>query len=315
MSNEWVTTQVCMKFMLSDFILYKRCMTLKVFSFSVISEFNEPGEISKPSVSLEAEEKGYFIRSIPLPAIQPTYRIDDGYIFYIPDQFSRYYIDLQQSFADYSAKFSSKTRSTIRRKIKKFSTQCNGEMHWKRYQTVDEILDFYQHAREVSQKSYQERLLDAGLPDTGEFKQSMVALASNGLVRGYLLFDGETPVAYMYCPIQDKTLLYQYLGYDQDYNKWSVGTILHWYVFEDIFEEGGFKYFDFTEGQSEHKLLYSTGSVLCGNVYILPKSMRNTILTKSHGMINSISVMLGEFLDRFHLKAKIKRLIRFGRVK
>ena len=311
MKNEWITAQVPFKYMLSDLMLFKRNLVLKVLPFEILSECTPPVTIPMPGVNLTGKEKGYFMRSTPLPSIQPTYRSEGKYIYYIPDQFSRFYIDLHQSFDEYTAKFSSKTRSTIRRKIKKFASKCDGNMHWKSYRTVDELNEFYRDARKVSSKSYQEKLLDSGLPDTEQFQKTMADLAKEGLVRGYLLFDGNEPVAYMYCPIKDKVLLYQYLGYDPEYAKWSVGTILHWYAFEDIFGEEYFKYFDFTEGQSEHKRLYSTGSLLCGNIYIFPKNINAWFLIQSHNAVNTSSKVLGKLFDRLGLKSKIKRLIRF----
>lgn len=193
-----------------------------------------------------------------------------------------------------------------------FLSKCDGNMHWKSYRTVDELNEFYRGAREVSSKSYQEKLLNSGLPDTEQFQKTISDLAQENLVRGYLLFDGDRPVAYMYCPIKDNVLLYQYLGYDPEYIKFSVGTILHWYAFEEIFGEEKFKYFDFTEGQSEHKHLYSTGSLLCGNVYIFPKSISVWFLVRSHYAMNIFSKTLGNLFNRIGLKSKLRNLIRFN---
>jgi len=311
MKNEWVTGEVPFKYMLSDLTLFRRNIVLRILLFKIISECSPPEKISFPEVALEGKEKGYLMRSIPLPSAQPAYRVEGGYIYYTANQFCRYYIDLQQTFDEYTAKFSSKTRSTIRRKIKKFTAKCNGDMNWKCYRTVDELAEFYHGAREVSGKSYQEKLLDSGLPDTEQFQKTMTSLAEDNRVRGYLLFDGDKPVAYMYCPVQNEVLLYEYLGYDPEYIKWSVGTILHWYAFEDILGEKKFRYFDFTEGQSEHKRLYSTGSLLCGNVYIFPKSISTWLLVKSHNAVNTASKMLGNLLERANLKSKIIKMIRF----
>lgn len=311
MSSEWVTTQVVLKYMLSDLAVYKYKTTLKMLPFKSFSDNIRTEEVNVPGVALVDMEKGYFIRSLPLSEKQPVYKEVEQHIYYIPEQFSRYYIDLRQSFESYSSKFSSKTRSTIKRKVKKFAKLCDGNMHWKKYKTSDELAEFYKLAREVSSKSYQEKLLNSGLPASEGFQKKMGDMAEDDKVRGYLLFDDAKPVAYMYCPINDGTLLYQYLGYDPDYLKWSVGTILHWYAFEDIFNEGKFKYFDFTEGQSEHKRLYSTGSQLCGNVYIFPKTLKNKLLLQSHNAMNQFSKMIGKVLDKFNLKAKIKKILRF----
>jgi len=52
------------------------------------------------------------------------------------------FIDLGRSFAEYEAKFSSKTRSTIRRKIKKYAEYCGGRIPWKTYGPPTEMNEF-----------------------------------------------------------------------------------------------------------------------------------------------------------------------------
>jgi hypothetical protein len=73
-------------------------------------------------------------------------------------------------------------------------------------------------------------------------------LAAGGQVRAYLLFDGERP--YLYCPVQGDVVIYRYLGYDPDYARMSVGTVLQWLALEELFREARFRMFDFTEGES-----------------------------------------------------------------
>ncbi len=311
MNEEWVSQQVALKFTLSDLTLYTKIIDLKVKRSEVVNPSAPIIEHWIPAINLNNNENGYLLRSLPLAQKQPKFKIEEGFIYYIPAQFDRYYIDLQQSFDDYKNTFSAKTRATIKRKIKKFNVFCNDTIEFKVYRSKQELQEFYQLAREVSRKSYQEKLLDAGLPDTAEFTQEMLEKAQNDNVRAYLLFCDNTPVAYMYCPVHDNVLLYQYLGYDPDYMKWSVGTILHWFVFEDLFKEAKFSYFDFTEGQSEHKRLYSTNSILCGNIFILQDSFMMRFWIRNHLRLEAVSNGLGNILERWGVKAKIKKLIRF----
>ena len=311
MSDQWVSQEVSLKFMVSDFTLYTKKLQLKVRQFETINPAASIIEQWIPPTNLNENEKGYLLRSLPLAEKQPRLKIENGYIYYIPAQFNRYYIDLQQTFDEYQHTFSSKTRSTIKRKIKKFNSFCNQSMYCKTYRNKEELQEFYWLARGISSKSYQEKLLDAGLPDTVEFTQEMLEKAQNDNIRAYLLFNDNIPVAYMYCPVQDNVLLYQYLGYDPDYMKWSVGTILHWFVFEDLFKEAKFSYFDFTEGQSEHKRLYSTASILCGNIFIIQNSFKMRLWVRSHLKLEAVSDSLGKLLEHWGLKAKIKKLIRF----
>lgn len=313
MNDEWVSNQVVLKYSLSDLVLFRIRLQMKVLPLQTISEdsVSAASELSPPNMSLVDGEKGFLFRSLPLQSKQPLVRAGNGWIYYTPDQFDRYYINLDQTFDEYTSKFSSKTRSTIKRKIKKFAKHCGEDgMKWQSYKTPEEMKEFYKFAREVSKKSYQERLLDAGLPETDEFVNEMSSKAEQGDARGYLLFDKEVPVAYIYCPISDGVLLYQYLGFDPQYNKMSVGTILHWLVFQDIFEEGKFKYFDFTEGQSDHKKQFSTDSLFCGNVYMFPRKPGGMAIVYSHHLIRVLSKKAGELVESMGLKTKIRQLLR-----
>jgi CelD/BcsL family acetyltransferase involved in cellulose biosynthesis len=230
----------------------------------------------------------------------------------VPTRYQHCYIDLRQSYEDYQQKFSSKTRSTINRKIKKYDAHCGGTIAWKSYTSAAGMGEFFRLARLVSKSSYQERLLEAGLPDSQEFMRRAEALAAEDRVRAYLLFDGARPVSYLYCPVTDDVLSYSYVGYDPEYMDKSVGLILQWLALQQLFGENRFRYFDFTEGQSDHKRLFSTHQRHCGNVFMLRRTLRNAALIYSHLATDRCSARLGATLERLGMKAKVKRLLRFG---
>lgn len=229
---------------------------------------------------------------------------------YVMQCFPRYYIDMSQSFDSYKKKFSSKTLSTIRRKVKKFAEHCGGEIRWESFSRPDELERFWRLARELSSKTYQERLLDSGLPSSSSFIERAKRLAEQDDVRGYLLFDGQKPVSYLYCPVENGLVQYAYLGYDPSYLRFSVGTILQWLALESLFEEGRFQYFDFTEGESEHKRLFSTGYLNCANIALLRSSLRNNALALAHLWFGRMIASLGGWLDRHDLRARVRRWIR-----
>ncbi len=252
------------------------------------------------------------IRSLPVTENLPTLSRADGYLRYVPAQYPHYFIHMRQSFSDYAGKFSSKSRSTINKKVKKFAEHSGGSIDWKAYKTAEEVMEFHRLARQLSRRTYQEKLLDAGLPENEGFLQKMREMAAAGAVRAYLLFHDEKPVAYLYCPVVDGALIYEYLGYDPNYREWSVGTVLQWLALQELFKEDAFDYFDFTEGASDHKRLFSTHHVQCANVFFLKPTLRNRLLVGGQLAFNRFSSALGDYLERHGLKARIKRLIRFG---
>jgi CelD/BcsL family acetyltransferase involved in cellulose biosynthesis len=175
------------------------------------------------------------------------------------------------------------------------------------------MADFFRLARTVSRTTYQERLLDAGLPDSAEFCEEMERLAQQDCVRAFLLFHQDRPVSYLYCPISNGVVLYAYLGYDPDYMNFSVGTILQWLALEYLFDEKIFRLFDFTEGQSEHKKLFATNSIQCANVFFLRMSLSNAMIVCSREVAERASRLIGGVLDQLGWKASVRRLMRFGK--
>jgi CelD/BcsL family acetyltransferase involved in cellulose biosynthesis len=303
---------VPIKIRLGDRTLLAPKLWLQVREVSLDDDAPPVAEPEPPNDVLLPHCEGFLIRSLSVVGWQPVLRKHHAYLCYVPSQYSRYYIDMRQSFAEYKDKFSSKTRSTLNRKIRKYAEYCGGEISWRVYRAPEEMPEFFQLARAVSRITYQEKLLDAGLPDSEEFRHEMERLAEQGRVRGFILFHQERPVSYLYCPIDDGVLIYAFLGYDPEYMNYSVGTVLQWLALESLFKEDAFRFFDFTEGQSEHKKLFATHSVQCANVFFLRSSLRNKFLLHSQKAFDNFSKSMGDMLHQFGIKTMVKKLIRSG---
>lgn len=311
--NRWQCRSVPFKFQLSDWTLFSLALRLQVRAEQLVDE-TPPVETPAPPIhELVAGSQGFLIRSLPVSAEQPVIRQAGDYLCYVPLQYHHCYIDLGVSFENYQKKFSSKTRSTINRKIRKYAEHCGGSIPWRTFKLPGEMRDFFRLARAVSKLTYQERLLDAGIPDSEDFIREAESLAAVDNVRAYILFDGERPVSYLYCPISEGVLSYSYLGYDPDYMQMSVGTVLQWHALEQLFSEGQFRYFDFTEGQSDHKRLFATHQRHCANVYLVRKNFSNITVIYSHMLMERFSTWLGAAAERLGVKAKVKRFLRFAR--
>ena len=303
--------RVALKFQLSDWTLASVAMRLQVVSVR-LGEAEVAATPRLPVAPLQAGSEGYLIRALPLQPAQPALRPVGSFLCYVMHQYNHCYIDMHQSFDDYKAKFSSKTRSTITRKVKKWAEFCGGEPTWRSFRTPGEMAQFHPLARTVSTRTYQERLLDAGLPEDSEFIAGMRHAAEQDRARGYILFKSDRPVSYLYCPIEEGTVVYAYLGYDPEYLKHSVGTVLQWLALEQLFAEARFRHFDFTEGESDHKRLFATHVVPSANVMFLRRTWRNRMLLAVHSGFNRAVAGLGAALSRWGLRARLRQWLRFG---
>ena len=299
-----------LKYQLSDWTVFSVSLPLQMSSVKVAERATPVEQPGPPDEPLAAGSEGFLVRALPIAEVLSPIAVAGDYLRYVQLQYRHCIIDFRSSFEEYQKKFSSKTRSTINRKVRKYAGHSGGTLSWKTYRTVEELREFLPLAREVAKKTYQEKLLDAGIPESERFVREMESLAAEDHVRAYILFDRERPVSYLYCPVEDGTLIYAYVGYDPNHKKLSVGTVLQWLALEQMFGEHCFRYFDFTEGESDHKRLFATHETPCANVLFLKSTLRNRILAYSHWWTGRFSTWLGDTLDKFGIKAKVKRFLR-----
>lgn len=310
MTDNWVIRTVHLKFRLGEFIVFAVPFRLKVSTLD-FAELKARGiQPDPPQNTTDKDLDGLLIQSLPVSASLPSIQFNRSIIRYIPNRYQRFFIDLDMTLEDYLQKFSTKSRSTLKRKVNKFAKFSGGGIDWREYVRPQEVKDFYRFAREISEKTYQEKLFDAGLPKSERFQRQMLEFAEQNRVRAYLLFHNEKAIAYLYLPVSSMSLIYQHLGYDQEYAKWSPGTVLQWLVIEKLFEDRQFELFDFTAGEGTHKEFFATGSEVCADIYFVERSFKNSVIIISHCALDRFSQSVARIADQLGVKAKIKKFFR-----
>ena len=225
--------------------------------------------------------------------------------------YQRYYIDMAgRSYGEYIATFSSKTRSTFNRKRRKLAEHSGGALDLREFHAESEVEAFMADAVPLSHRTYQTRLLDAGLPEGPEALAGMKALARVDELRAYILyFDGQ-PISYLYLPTTGGIVTYSYLGYDPDHAHLSVGTVLQMEVLERLFAEQRYRYFDFTEGEGAHKAMFGTASVAACTFFLLRPTAVNRLLIGSLNAFDGSVALAKELAAKSGALARVRWVLR-----
>lgn len=308
----WTEKETRLRYSLSDYSLFSLRLAGRTYSVPLApllpatfeSDLEEFLRSTPPDVPLLC------VRNLPLEKSISKIQFANGRLRYTLNQCWQYYVDLRGSFDDYLASLSSKTRSTLKRKITKFASLHGGKIDWRVYKRIDQISDYHSLARQVATKTYQERLFRGALPASERFRTELLELAATDRVRGYLLFSNGSPVAYLHLPIRDGVVEYAYLGYDPAHAAVSPGSVLLFLAIQDLMSEKRFRYFDFSYGAGQTKEVFSTAKYLRADVLYLTPSVKHYLAIHSHFALDSVSAMLGRTLERFHLRAAIKRALR-----
>jgi CelD/BcsL family acetyltransferase involved in cellulose biosynthesis len=217
---------------------------------------------------------GYYVTALPVQAEAALRAARPDLRAFVRQRYRRSYASLRGSFDVYLGRFSGKTRSTFKRKVRKLADLSGGQLDLRCYSAPEQMAEFQRLARAVSARTYQEKF-GAGLPDGEAALSEMQALAARDAVRAWLLFLDGHPVSYLYAPAEGDTLLYLYLGYDPDHAQLSPGTVLQLEAMRGLMEEGRFALFDFTEGESRHKEMFATGTVDCVDLLLVRRTLPN----------------------------------------
>ena len=217
--------------------------------------------------------------------ISRTLGFDRNAIRYVAHRGRRYFIDLLPgTFDDYFAKFSAKTRNTLKRKIRHFAERSGGTVDFRICSSPDEMIKFRSQALTVSAVSYQ-RKIGFGLPESGEFSTHLMEQAAKGRVYGFLLMEHNKPVAYVYCRIDQDIVVYSYCGYDPEFAQFSPGTVLLFLVIKWLFQQEKFKIFDLGNDGWGYKTMFATGAVKYLKVIWFPKTAPYFLLVILHMLV------------------------------
>jgi CelD/BcsL family acetyltransferase involved in cellulose biosynthesis len=250
------------------------------------------------------------VRSCPTARRLPRIATVQGRLRYAERHYLRYTIDLSGTYEQYLAHFSSKTRNTLMRKLRRFKKATRDRIDWQEYTTVADVDEFFSAAFAVAKRTYQYRMFDDVFSDDHDARQDAYQLAEKGQFRGSVLRLAGRPIAFLYSPISEGHLLYRNLGYDPNFEALSPGTVLLLQVLESSFRHKPAAKFDFFEGENDYKALFATSSVYCADLYFFPPTLRNKLLVYSHTAVHGLSRALVRVASAVGIKKFLKRGVR-----
>ena len=307
---EWRDRPQGLRYKFGEFHLKTKYFRAAAVVSPVTSLPDDPNLEALPWERLSNELDVLVAGSHPVSERLPKLRSLPQALRYVPDHFSHYYVEIPGAFPEYLKNLSAKSRHELLRKQRKFIQLAGGETYPKTYRGNEVVEVFYPAARKISQLTYQERLLDVGLPQGDKFVEEMKQLAAEDRARGYLLFVHGEPIAYGYCQADGEVLNFMYTGYDPQYREWSPGQVLMYFMLESICNRETFRMFDFGYGDAQYKRMLATGSRQCAKIMYFRKSARNYALVGTHAALQATSDGLVRLMKRLGVKEQIKKFLR-----
>jgi CelD/BcsL family acetyltransferase involved in cellulose biosynthesis len=137
--------------------------------------------------------------------------------------------------------------------------------------------------------------------------------ASRDAMRGYLLFDQGTAVAYAYAIIKGDCLQFRCIGYDPSWRELSAGIVLTYHALRSAISERRFAIIDFGLGEARYKRDFATGSLPCATVFLFRPTTRHLLTVLAHRACIAASDCCSDLTKRLGIKEHLKQYFRAPR--
>ena len=213
-------------------------------------------------------------------------------------------------FEEDLASFSQTSRKGLRRRVKQLTSISGGDLDLRHFAEAEIMDRFHTDARAISVKTFQEKLMNDGLPADDAFREAVRCKAQRGHCYGSILYLEDQPISYLYCERQGVGWLAVYGGFDPAYAKLSPGTVHLVSILDRAFDDPDCSSFDFGPGRSDYKQFFATDAVPSADVLILRKSVANLLITNTHRALSSITDGANYLVERLNLKTLLRQRIR-----
>ena len=222
----------------------------------------------------------------------------------------RWLIDLPDTFDAYMKTLSSSTRQSQKRKMRKLEKDFDVALEV--VTEAAQVPRFLAEGEAISRLTYQWNV-GQRLEDDAATRARYEALCEAGRLRCYLMSLDGTPRAFLRGTVEGGLYHYETPGFDPDYGRSSVGTVLLLYALRDLIEETDVSVFDFGTGGDEtgYKSTYGNRSLACADYAVVRMDrLRGAALWAAQTGLNRAKDAASLALRDERLRRAMKRMAR-----
>ena len=217
--------------------------------------------------------------------------------------------ELPNTIEEYRARLSSSERKRFRQIAKKLSNDYPRLVDLVRWSNFADFDRAFKDVSEVAEKTWQHKLGLGGFNSGDGLRAKMLTEAKMGALLIYVLYLAGRPSAFWIGSAYQKTFYSDYMGYDPEFARLSLGTHMLAEVFEDLCLNG-IRAVDFGFSDEDYKRRF--GNVMWNetSLHLFPTSLNGLKFSIMRGSTALIGNSMRALLAHTGLLQKVKRVWR-----
>lgn len=227
------------------------------------------------------------------------------------ESFEHQFIDMPSTFDAYVEQLGKRSKKSLAYSQRRLLRDFADDIEITCFEHECDVQSFVDHATVISEKTYQWHLLGQGLRNRTTFEKRVHFAAEKGWLRSYIMFCSGRPVAFMLGYQYQGCFYYTDVGFDPEYGKWSVGSVLQLEVLEDLYARSDQpSIFDFSTGYGDHKARFGNRQQNEINLLLLPRTLRHAVLASAYKRLDGLANLAVSTADRIGVKRVLKKTFR-----
>lgn len=246
---------------------------------------------------------GFYVKSIGVATplwqrITERPQLADSFVYAADNVRPLYSIAFPGTFDEYLRKFSGKTRSTLRRKVKMLREQGGGKLTLVRTGEVEGVSAFLDGIRDIGKRSWKKGGSGWAHISGSNAQHQLEDVARRGFLRSYTLRVGDAPCAFVNGYQHGGVYHYADLAYDERFAKWSPGLVLLFLLIEDLCAQDPPRRLNFGAGYADYKRQFANEIAHDASVLVLRQTIANRLRVGLHSGILSLKEIVKRRLRR-----------------
>jgi hypothetical protein len=164
-----------------------------------------------------------------------------------------YQLTLEGNFNDYLRSMRRKTRYNLKREVRIFSKFCDDNVKVEKITQPDHVTEFLTNVDKIFRNTWQADTYGYYRRNSDISVDLLKNFSQKGWLRSYILKCCNDPVAFLIGYQYEDKYYYEDPGFDKNWSKFSPGSVLNYYILEDIYKENKPHCLDFGFGDNQYK--------------------------------------------------------------